>query len=318
MNAPPKIVVAHSNFDIKSFVDAWPEPTDCVWAKNRAELLALLPEVEILVTMTLWEPHYFDLAPKLRLVQAMSSGVDLYDIESFRQHDVHLASARGVNANAVAQHALAMMLALTRHLPQARDDQQKSFWRKWGGEVNGRRRELGDSHVVIVGFGDIGKRLASLCLALGQRVTVVRRHITEQSDMPVQVVGQASLADAVKEADYLILACPATPEIIGLVDHTIFNQMKKDASLINVARGSVVVEEDLISALRNGQIASAGLDTFRKEPLPPESPLWGMSNVIITPHVAGDTTAYEQRVAAILRQNVTRLMAGEPLINQIV
>ncbi|WP_173568740.1 NAD(P)-dependent oxidoreductase [Acetobacter conturbans] len=313
----PKIVIAHAIFDIKPLVDTWDEPTDCVWVKNKTDLLARLPEADILVTMTLWENRYLEMAPKLKFVQAMSSGMDQYDVEAFRKHAVHLASARGVNANAVAEHALALMLSLSRRLPEARDDQHDAFWRKMGNDPGERRRELAGSHVVIVGFGEIGRRIAQLCLAFGQRVTVVRRNSAEETGLPIRVVGDAELAQVAGEADYLVLACPATPETTGLINAEILQRMKPSASVINVARGSVVVEDHLIAALHEKRIAAAALDTFQQEPLPSASPLWKMGNVVITPHGAGDTTAYETRVADILHQNIHRLTAGSPLINQI-
>ncbi|BCK74763.1 glyoxylate reductase GyaR [Acetobacter aceti NRIC 0242] len=317
-NKKPKIVIAHSSFDIKSLVDEWAEPTDCVWAKNKTELVPALTEADILVTMTLWEPRFLALAPQLKLLQTMTSGVEQYDTEAFRARGVHLASARGVNANAVAEHAIALMFSHARRLWEARDDQRQSFWRKLARDRSERRHEIAGTHVVIVGFGAIGARLATMCLALGQTVTVVRKNVTADSGLAITTVSDDQLPQAVEKADYVILACPATPETRGLVNGNLLKRMKPTACLINVARGSVIVETDLIAALRKGQIGMAALDTFEQEPLPETSPLWSMPNVLITPHCAGDTVAYESRVADILHENVRRLVEGKPLINQIV
>ncbi|WP_232876351.1 D-2-hydroxyacid dehydrogenase [Acetobacter sicerae] len=317
-NEKPKIVIAHSSFDIKSLVDAWDEPTECVWVKNKTDLVPALADADILVTMTLWEPRYLALAPQLKLLQTMTSGVEQYDTEAFRERGVHLASARGVNANAVAEHAVALMFSHARRLWEARDDQRQSFWRKPARTRDERRHEVAGTHVVIVGFGAIGARLATVCLALGQTVTVVRKNVTAGTEFAVTTVADDQLPEAAGNADYLILACPATPETRGLIDSSILRRMKPTACLINVARGSVVVESDLIAALQQGQVGMAALDTFEQEPLPETSPLWSMPNVLITPHAAGDTVAYESRVAAILHENVGRLEEGKPLINQIV
>ncbi|MCH4090548.1 D-2-hydroxyacid dehydrogenase [Acetobacter sp.] len=317
-NKKPKIVIAHSSFDIKSLVDAWDEPADCIWAKNKADLVPALSDADILVTMTLWEPRYLALAPQLKLLQTMTSGVEQYDTEAFRQRGVHLASARGVNANAVAEHAVALMFSHARRLWEARDDQRQSFWRKLTRNPVERRHEVSGTHVVIVGFGAIGERLATVCLALGQTVTVVRKNVTAGSDLPITAIADDQFPEAAGSADYLILACPATPETRGLVDASVLSRMKPTACLINVARGSVIVETDLIAALQRGQIGMAALDTFEQEPLPETSPLWSMPNVLITPHAAGDTVAYESRVADILHENVRRLEGGKTLLNQIV
>ncbi|AQS84625.1 MAG: D-2-hydroxyacid dehydrogenase [Acetobacter aceti] len=318
LNEKPNIVIAHSSFDIKSMVDAWDEPTKCVWAKTKTDLVPALADADILVTMTLWEPGYLALAPHLKLLQTMTSGVEQYDTEAFRERGVHLASARGVNANAVAEHAVALMFSHSRRLWEARDDQRQSFWRKLARTQGERRHEVAGTHVVIVGFGAIGARLATVCLALGQTVTVVRKNATAGTGPAITTVADDQLPEAVGNADYLILACPATPETRGLIDGRILSLMKPTACLINVARGSVVVESDLITALRQKQIGMAALDTFEREPLPETSPLWSMPNVLITPHAAGDTVAYESRVANILHDNIRRLAEGKPLINQIV
>ncbi|NHO55171.1 D-2-hydroxyacid dehydrogenase [Acetobacter estunensis] len=314
----PTIVVAHPYLDVKSFIDAWDSPPPCLWARSRNELLEMLPQADILATMTWWEQHYFSLAPRLRLVQAMSSGTDQYDPADFRAHGVHLASARGVNANAVAEHALGLLLTLSRRLHEARDDQHRRIWPKLYQEAATRRQELSGSHVVVVGFGAIGSRLVAFCRALGMKVTVVRRDTSVSLGPDIHVVNDSALPDVVGNADHVVLTCPATPETQGLLNSNILQRMKPTATLVNVARGSVVVEADLIAALQEGKLAAAALDTFEKEPLPATSPLWDMKNVVITPHAAGDTVAYEQRVADILRENLRRLKTGTDLVNQVV
>lgn len=314
----PKIVVAHGSFDIKSLIDAWDDPPECVQVRTKTDLLPLLPEADILVTVTLWENRYLDLAPRLKLLQSISSGVEQYDLAAFRAKRIHLCNGRGANAIAVAEHALALMLSLSRRLWEARDDQHEHFWRKQMADKTLRRRELAGSHAVIVGFGAIGSHMARLCLALGMRVTVVRHHVNQPLDIDAEVVSTAAFPQVAQTADHVILTCPATSETIGLVNAAVLSGMKRDATVINVARGTVIVEADLIEALKEGKIAGAGLDTFEHEPLSPDSPLWDMPNVVLTPHGAGDTTEYERRIAVLLQDNIKRLEQNETLINQIV
>ncbi|GBQ97886.1 D-isomer specific 2-hydroxyacid dehydrogenase NAD-binding protein [Acetobacter nitrogenifigens DSM 23921 = NBRC 105050] len=313
----PKIVIAHPFFDIKSIVETWENPPSCVQVSNKTELLEHLPDAEILVTVTLWERRFLALAPQLKLLQSISSGVNQYDLDDFRERGVALCSARGVNAAAVAEHAIGLTLNLSRQLAADRDAQRAHQWRRLSADRALRRRELDGAHAVIVGFGAIGSRLAALCLAFGMRVTVVRQNAAAPTDLDVSVEPHERFADAASSADYVLLTCPATPETIGMLNAAVLDRMKPSAIVINVARGQIIVEADLIAALVQGKIAGAGLDTFEREPLPGDSPLWDMPNVMISPHGAGDTTEYEARVAHLLRENARRIALGESLINQV-
>ncbi|MFO1217827.1 MAG: D-2-hydroxyacid dehydrogenase [Burkholderiaceae bacterium] len=283
------------------------------------ELVQRLPEADVLVVSMMWKNAYAALAPRLRFIQSISAGTDQYDRALLRERGIRLASAAGVNAHAVAEHAMALMLALQRRLPEARDNQNARRWRGMIGDIAAREDELGGKTLLIVGLGRIGARLARLAKAFDLRVIAVRRDPSGGAPAGVDAVhGQGSLRDLLPEADIVALACPLTPQTEGLIDAAALAAMKPTAHLVNVARGRVVDESALIEALQQRRIAAAALDVTREEPLPAASPLWAMPNVLITPHTAGETQRYEDAVIDILLDNLERLWRGEAaLVNQI-
>jgi phosphoglycerate dehydrogenase-like enzyme len=276
-------------------------------------------EADVLVLSGLWRNALLDRAPKLRLVQSMSAGTDQYDKALFAQRGVRLASAQGVNERAVAEHAMGLILALTRQLHLSRDNQHARHWRGMIGDRALREDELGGKALVVVGMGRIGSRLATLARAFEMRVIGVRRTARPQPGVADDVVAQADLGEALAQADIVALTCPLTPETEGLFGPAALAALKPGALLVNVARGKVVDESALLSALADGRIRAAGLDCFHEEPLPPSSPFWSLPNVLVTPHSAGETTRYEDRVVDTLLENLDRLWRGETeLLNQVV
>jgi len=286
---------------------------------SRDELAARIGEADVVVVSGLWNNALLEQAPKLRFVQSISAGVDQYGQDAFRAKGVRLASAQGVNANAVSEHAMALILAAARLLPQARDNQAKRHWRPMIGEIAQREDELGGKTLLVVGLGRIGGRLARLAKAFGMRVVGLRRDPAVGAEGADEVHAIASLQNWLPQADIVALTCPLTPETTGLIDADALAAMKPTARLVNVARGKVVDEMALIAALREGRIAGAALDVTVEEPLPETSPLWDLPNVFITPHSAGETQRYEDNVIDILLENLDRLQRGETqLRNQIV
>ena len=290
-----------------------------VEARSRAELDAVIGGADVLVCSGMWRNDLPAIAPRLRLIQSCSAGTDQYDRAVIAAAGMRLASGQGVNANAVSEHAIAQILALLRRLPEARDNQAKRHWRGMMGEFARREDEAGGKTVVVVGTGRIGGRIATLCKALGMRVIGVRRDATRAVVGADETRGFRELPALLPGADFLVLACPLTDETRGLVDATALAAMKPTARLVNVARGRVVDEAALIAALREGRIAGAALDVVAEEPLPQDSPLWDMPNVLITPHTAGETHRYEDNVIDMMMENIERLWRGESdLFNQIV
>lgn len=282
------------------------------------ELKARAPEADVVVASGLWRNELIASCPKLRFVQSVSAGTDQYDKAAFAAAGIRLASAQGANERAVSEHAMALILGLTRQIHLARDNQTAATWRPMIGDRARREDELGGKTLLIVGLGRIGLRLATLAAAFGLRIIGVRRSPEPHPDIEA-IVRPDQLHEVLAQADIVALTCPLTPETENLIDAAALAAMKPTALLINVARGKVVDEKALVAALSEGRIGGAGLDTFVEEPLAAASPLWAMKNVIVTPHSAGETRAYETNVVDLLVDNLARLARGETVLrNQVV
>jgi phosphoglycerate dehydrogenase-like enzyme len=276
-------------------------------------------EADVLVISGLWHDGLLERASKLRFIQAIGAGTDQFPLEALTKRGIRLASARGVNFRAVAEHAMALILALTRRLPEARDNQAKRVWRGMIGDLSRREDELGGKTLLVVGLGQIGGRLAQLAKVFDMRVVGLRRDPVAGRGAADAVHAMGEFKSLLPEADYVALTCPLTKETEKLVDAEALARMKPSAYLVNLARGRVVDEAALVEALAASRIAGAGIDVTMEEPLAPSSPLWGMGHVLLTPHTAGETRRYEDNVIEILRDNLGRLWRGEePLRNQVI
>jgi phosphoglycerate dehydrogenase-like enzyme len=287
--------------------------------RNPETLENRVGEADVLVISGLWQDGLLERAGKLRLIQAIGAGTDQFPLEYLKRRGIRLASARGVNYRAVAEHAMALILALTRRLPEARDNQAKRVWRGMIGDLSRREDELGGKMLLVVGLGQIGGRLAQLAKAFDMRVVGLRRDPAAGRAAADAVHAMGEFKSLLPEADFAALTCPLTKETEKLVDAEALARMKSSAYLVNVARGRVVDEAALVEALAARRIAGAGIDVTVEEPLAPNSPLWGMEHVLLTPHTAGETRRYEDNVIEILRDNLRRLQLGEePLRNQVI
>lgn len=282
------------------------------------ELEARLPEADVLLVSGMWRNHLAAKAPRLKFIQSISAGVDQYDKAVLAGAGIRLASAQGANANAVSEHALSLILAITRRLPEARDNQVKQHWRGMIGDLTQREDELGGKTLLVVGIGRIGGRLARLAKAFDMKVVGLRQDPSKGSEGADEVHGMDALHAQLGRADIVALTCALTPDTRGLMNQAAFAAMKPGATLINVARGAVCDEAALIAALASGQVGQAALDVTAEEPLAAASPLWAMPNVFITPHTGGETRAYEGNILDLLEANLPRLRAGQTLVNQIV
>ena len=283
------------------------------------ELAARIPEIDVLVVSGLWRNELLGRAEKLRLIQSISAGIDQYDREALRARGVRLASAQGVNAGAVAEHVIALMLALARQVPPARDNQARRHWRGMISDPARREDEISGKTLLIVGLGRIGSRLAALARGFGMRVIATKRDPAAAAGAADLVATNDRLLELLPQADFVALTCPLTPQTELLFGAAAFAAMKPSAFLVNVARGRVVDEPALIRALEEQRIAGAALDCFWEEPLPEDSPLWALPNALITPHSAGETRHYEDNVIDLLLENLDRLWRGErELKNQVV
>ena len=276
-------------------------------------------EAHVLVISGLWRDGLLDRASQLRFIQAIGAGTDQFPLEELKQRGIRLASARGVNYRAVAEHAMALILALSRRLPEARDNQAKRVWRGMIGDFSRREDELGGKTLLVVGLGQIGGRVAQLAKAFDMRVVGLRRDPAAGCGAADAVHAMGEFNSLLREADFVVLSCPLTKETEKLVDAAALTRMKPSAYLVNIARGRVVDEAALVEALAERRIAGAGIDVTAEEPLAPNSALWGMEHVLLTPHTAGETRRYEDNVIEILGDNLGRLWRGEePLRNQVI
>lgn len=295
--------------------------TGLKWFEVRTleEVKARIAEVDVLLCSGLWRNELIPLAPRLALIQSISAGTDQYSREALGGAGIRVASAQGANERAVAEHAIALILALARKIPEARDNQLANKWRGMIGEIARREDELGGKTLVIVGMGRIGSRLAQLAKAFDMKVIGIRRDVSRGAGAADRVVGEGGLLAVLAEADFVALTCPLTPTTENLIDAKALAAMKPSACLVNVARGKVVNEPALVAALGRGEIAGAALDCVWQEPLPADSALWSVPNVLITPHTAGETQRYEDNVIDLLLENLERLWRGESVLkNQFV
>ncbi len=281
-------------------------------------MLPRMPEVDVLVISGAWQDTLLQQAEKLKWIQAIGVGYNQFPLAELQRRGIRLTNAVGVNSNAVSEHALALILALARRLPEARDNQHRKYWRPMISDPEARDDEISGKTLGIVGLGAIGNRLASLAKAFGMRVIGTKGNPATYRGVADQVLPPERLGELLAVADFVVLSCPLTPKTTGLIGKAEFQCMRPSAYLINVARGPVVDEAALIAALQAGKIAGAALDVTVTEPLPPDSPLWEMPNVLITPHTAGETAQYEQRLVDIIVENVRRWERGEPFIHQVV
>jgi phosphoglycerate dehydrogenase-like enzyme len=319
---PPKnelvICFAHVAYQLDERFSTLGDAIKSFAVRDADTLARRIGEADVLVISGLWNNDLLDRAPRLKFIQAIGAGTDQFPRDELQRRDIRLASARGVNARAVAEHGMALILALARRLPEARDNQHRRHWRQMIGDLARREDELGGKTLLVVGLGDIGGRLARLAKAFDMRVVALRRDPSRGGDAD-EVKPMTALALLLPEADFVALTCPLTRETEKLIDATALARMKPSAYLVNLARGRVVDEPALIEALAAHRIAGAALDVTVEEPPPPDSPLWSMAHVLITPHTAGETRRYEDNVIEILRDNLDRLWRGETqLRNQIV
>jgi len=275
------------------------------------ELTVRVGDADVVSVSMLWRNNLIARAPKLKFIQSISSGTDQYSREALKAAGIRLASAQGVNARAVAEHAMALLLAMTRQLHVARDNQAKKHWRGMISDLSRREDELGGKTLLIVGLGRIGSHLAGLAKAFGMRVIGTKRDPGTGDTHADDVFSQGRLGEILPLADFVAITSALTPQTEGMINAQALARMKPSAFLINVARGKIVDEPALIAALNEGRLAGAGLDCTVEEPLPAASPLWEMPNVLITPHTAGETRRYEDNVIDLLLENLDRLWRGE-------
>lgn len=242
---------------------------------------------------------------KLKWLQTWSAGVDSYPLEALEAKNILLTSANGVHTFPISETIFALLLSLTRKIHTYVKNQQEKKWNH-----SNLKNEIHQKTIGIIGVGTIGKETAKIAKAFGMTVLGVRRS-GEPEDFVDKMYKIDQLDEILPQCDYVVITLPLTKDTHHLFTKEQFKQMKPTSYFINIGRGEIAAEEDLIAALQNQEIAGAGLDVFEKEPLSEDSPLWEMENVIITPHSAGSTEYYNQRVLEnIFIPNLKTYVAG--------
>ena len=331
MNVPVLITLNFTDEHLAKLQSVSPQLRLCrVPARTPEEIGRALnehPDAQVLYTTVL--PPTWNSKWAVRWVQFHWAGVDHVDFSRVPPH-VRLTTASGVHAVVLGEHTFALLLALWRRVVhmlhfQEQHEWPKNRWNLFAAPLL-RGRTMG-----ILGYGSIGREVARLASAFGIRVLAYKRNPSMTRDtgfmlpgtgdpkgtIPEAYYGPGQLHEMLGQCDVVVNVLPATPETERLVDAKAFAAMKPGAIFINIGRGKTVDEGALVEALRNGQLAAAGLDVFAQEPLPPESPLWDLDNVIISPHVGGFFQEYDDVCVELFRQNLTRFLKGEPLLNEV-
>lgn len=257
-------------------------------------------------------------AKKLKWIHSTATAVHALMSDELRRSKIVVTNARDVHGPVVAEHALALIFALAKRLPHAmRYQQQKQWAQKDLWEASPAPLEIRGATLTVAGLGGIGRPLSKLAKCVGMRVVAVREHPGSTVESVDQIFGFDEMETALRQADFVVLALPVTPRTERLMNATRLANLKPEAYLINVGRGVLIDEPALIEALRKRSFAGAALDVTTQEPLPPDSPLWNMDNVMITPHIAGLTDKMWDRHYDAFTQNLKRFRKGEPLLWEV-
>jgi phosphoglycerate dehydrogenase-like enzyme len=313
---PSVVVIGASPEDPPPGIEGADRLADVAYAPD---LDALRPVSETVEIVFAWRaaadgpmlPAIFGSAANLRWIQAPSDGVDWLLFPALVESDVVVTNARGVFDDAVAEHAITLVLAIAKDLPSMVRAQAERRWRHRDNERLAGRRML------VVGVGPIGRRIGWTASALGMEVRGVGRSRRSADPDLGEIVGIETLHEALGRADVVIDVLPGTERTRHVFDASTFRAMLPSAWFVNVGRGSTVDEAAFVEALSSGRIAGAALDVFEHEPLPPESPLWDLPNVFISPHVAGDYSGWHEAVGRRFVENLARYVRGEPLVGVV-
>jgi phosphoglycerate dehydrogenase-like enzyme len=276
-----------------------------------------IADTDVFIGLSL-RPEQFAAAKRLCWIHSPAAAVHQLMYPELIKSSVALTNSTGVHGPVVAEHAITLLLALAKRLPQAMQYQAKHEWSQnqlWQGSP--RPREVADSTVLVIGMGSIGREFAARAKALGMRILAIRENPAKGLDGADAVYGSAQIDDVLPQADYVLLCTPVTPATTGIMNAARMSKMKPDAYLINVARGPLIDEAALLDTLQHRRIAGAALDVFNQEPLPADSPFWSLDNILITPHTAAVTDRLWERHYRLIVDNMKRFLAGERLLNEV-
>jgi len=256
------------------------------------------------------------LAPRLKWIQAPSAGVEFVArVPDLVASDVILTNTRGAHGPSIGEHTLALLLALTRHIPESMEQQRRKHWER--GRLYRTAREINGLTMGIVGFGALGRGIALRARGFEMNVLAVDAQAIDGKPLVEEVWPVSRLEELLSVSDVVVVSAPLTTGTANLLNSEMIGAIKKDAYLIVVSRGGIVDEEALVDALESGALAGAGIDVTAEEPLPAESRLWEAPRLILTPHLAGASAPKERRVVEIFKENLIRYQNGDPLLNVV-
>jgi phosphoglycerate dehydrogenase-like enzyme len=320
----PRYVVSSYGFarEDQQRVEAALDDTPLQVVSGRQDLRdALIAHPETDVVCSFFPPSdILTLAPNLRWLALPSAGADrVLQAGIVRSGGPIVTTANGIHATPIGEFVLSLMLMWVRQWPRIVDLQRAATWPDHPGWEALAGRELSGATLGIIGMGNIGRYVARLGRAFGMRIVATRRTAAiSSSDPDADVIVAPDQLDRLLEAShFVVVSVPLTPQTYHLIGTVQLHTMRRDAFLINIARGNTVDETALVDALTHGTIAGAGLDVFETEPLPQNSPLWRLPNVIISPHLAGDSDQYSRRFTDLFLENLAHVRAGEPLRNVV-
>jgi phosphoglycerate dehydrogenase-like enzyme len=273
-------------------------------ADSDDETLARIGDVEVVFGATV-RPDQLAASHRLRWIHSPAAGIGNMLFPEMIASPVVMTNSRGNSAATIAEHTVGVTLALLRDLPLAMRRQTERIWAQDEFNAGARIKMLRDCRVLIVGFGSIGREVGRLMSALGAAVTGIRRSVP------------ADLHAELARADVVVVSAPQTNETLHMIGATEFASMKDDAVIVNVSRGKLIDETALARALETGRLRGAALDVFEHEPLAPASPLWGRTDVFITPHVSGFQARHWPDATALFAGNLRRFETGQPLLNLV-
>lgn len=312
MVSSPRILLAHTFppespgtvDDLATEIRSRRPDIELVRASDRADLLEKASRATVLVEHGL-PAAALDRGDNLEWIQSLSAGIDRYDLDQLEEHGIVLTTVSGAHAPAVAQQVMAYLLLFERNLLQGFDQARQREWRRYpAGELTGRT--LG-----VIGVGAIGGQVADLGAAFGMEVVGVRQSPDRSHPSVDEMYGPEALHTLLGRGDYVVVACPLTDRTRHLIDEDALSSMRNDTVLVNVARGEIVDQTALTEALTAGNLRGAALDVADPEPLPSDSPLWDLSNVVITPHNAGGSQHFPERCAEIFVRNYERFVSDD-------
>lgn len=282
---------------------------DPVVAQTTEDARELIEQARVVLTSSFLandiNEQLFRNAEQLEWVQALTSGIDSYNHQFFKQEDIIFTNARGIHAEPIAQQIFGYILAFERDLIRAIRQHDEGIWHRYTAD------ELTNKTLGIIGVGSIGERAAELARTFGMKTVGVKKKVTTDIKFVNKLYKPANQHKVLEQADYVLISCPLNSDTEKMINYKSFVDMKSNAVLINIGRGEIIREKDLIQALKNDLIGGAALDVFDTEPLPEESDLWGHPNVIVTPHNAGSTSQYWTRCAEIFVQNCKLFQNGK-------